>query len=130
MLVKLLVVLISGAVVQLKTATGALSTDESLSNFALDKIKILQQVLVFAVSIILNFIDLNSHFPRKDLQLGDITEFSLPTRVKMLFSSTADAEVSLTEMRLQWRQKAVVSVMEAGGFNWLVGKVGNLSFLS
>ncbi|KAK4792509.1 hypothetical protein SAY86_022944 [Trapa natans] len=118
--VQKLTALMKGAVVQLKTAAGALSTDENLSDFDLDKIKILQKVLVFAVTIILNFVDLNAHLRRKVLQLGDFTEFSFPERVKMLFNYTADSEASFTEARLQWRQKAVVSVMEAGGFNWLV----------
>lgn len=126
---KMLAVFFSGAVVQLKTVTGVLSTDESFSNFTLDKFKILQQVLVFAVSIILNFIGLNAHLPWKALQLGNINEFSFPESFRMLFSSAADAEASLSETRLQWRQKAVVSMMEAGGFNWLVGKVGNMSLL-
>ncbi|CAI9294876.1 unnamed protein product [Lactuca saligna] len=34
-----------------------------------------------------------------------------------------DSRDPLSEKRLQWHQKAVISVMEAGGLNWLVGKV-------
>ncbi|XP_031393123.1 BEACH domain-containing protein B isoform X2 [Punica granatum] len=117
--VQKLTAVLKGAVIQLKTVTGALSTDESLSNFTLDKIKILQRVLVHAVSIILNFIDLDAHIHRKDI-LGDITQFYFPKGSAMLVGSAVDVEASPSEARLQWQQKAVVSVMEAGGLNWLV----------
>lgn len=38
-------------------------------------------------------------------------------------------DVSDSETMIMWRQKAIVSVMEAGGLNWLLGKVGSPNFL-
>lgn len=108
--------------VQLKTISGALSADESLSDFALEKIKLLQQILIYAVSIFYIFIALGSNLDGKDEFFCSPVGFM--SRVDTANSSSNSTKVLSTEARLHWRQKAIVSVMEAGGLNWLVGKVG------
>ena len=65
--------------------------------------KLLQKMLKYVVSIIHIFIDIDSLFYVEDHSLS----MKVPTCGE----------------RLMWRQKAVVLVMEAGGINWLVGKV-------
>lgn len=37
--------------------------------------------------------------------------------------SSSGPKSLVSETRLLWQQKAIVMVMEAGGVNWLVGKV-------
>lgn len=108
--------------VQLKTISGALSADESFPDFAMEKINLLQQILIYVVSIFYVFIDLGSNIDKMDeLFCGLVGRFS---RVNIAISSSNSSKLLSTEARLHWRQKAVVSVMEAGGLNWLVGKVG------
>lgn len=51
-----------------------------------------------------------------------------PRRVE-IHDVVTGVDVSDSETMMRWRQKAIVSVMEAGGLNWLVGKVGSLNFL-
>ncbi|QHN94309.1 BEACH domain-containing protein B [Arachis hypogaea] len=116
--VQKLTALMKGAVVQLKTISGALSADESLSVFVADKIKLLQQILTYVVSIIYIFIDLGYNIDKQD------ELFCHPVGITFhadapISSSNSSRDLS-TEARLHWRQKAVVSVMEAGGLNWLV----------
>lgn len=69
----------------------------------MENTKLLQQMLKYVVSIVHIFIDIDSLLCVEDHSLS----MKVPT----------------CEERLMWRQKAVVSVMEAGGINWLVGKV-------
>ncbi|TKY74425.1 BEACH domain-containing protein lvsC [Spatholobus suberectus] len=113
-----LTALMKGAVVQLKTISGALSADESLSDSAVEKIRLLQQILTYVVSIIYIFIDLGSNIDKKDelfcSPVGFISHADTP------IISSNSSKVLSTEARLHWRQKAIVSVMEAGGLNWLV----------
>lgn len=113
-----LTALMKGAVVQLKTISGALSADESLSDFVLEKIKLLQQILIYVVSIFYVFIDLGSNIDKKDELFCSLVGFI--SRVDAAISSSNSSKVLSTEARLHWRQKAIVSVMEAGGLNWLV----------
>lgn len=101
--------------VQLKTICGALSADESLSDSSLEKIRLLQQILIYVVSVIYIFIDLGTNIDKQDELFC--------THVDAPISSSNSSKVLSTEARLHWRQKAIVSVMEAGGLNWLVGKV-------
>lgn len=108
--------------VQLKTISGALSADESLSDFAVEKIKLLQQILTYVVSIIYIFIDLGSNIDKKDELFCSLVGFISHADAPIISSNSS--KVLSTEARLHWRQKAIVSVMEAGGLNWLVGKVG------
>jgi hypothetical protein len=120
----IVVLFTSGAVVQLKTITSALSADESLSNFAVEKTALLQQILVYVVSVIYSFIDLDSNVYEKSQLYSNSIGF-VPSSGKSPLDSSSNLKVSSYETRLCWHQKAVVSVMEAGGLNWLVGKVGN-----
>lgn len=108
--------------VQLKTISGALSADESLSDSAVEKIKLLQQILTYVVSIIYIFIDLGSNIDKKDELFCSLVGFISHADAPIISSNSS--KVLSTEARLHWRQKAIVSVMEAGGLNWLVGKVG------
>lgn len=115
---------IPGAVIQLKTMTGALSADENFSNLMAEKTGFLQRVLVYVVSIICSFIDLNSNVYEKAQLYSNTKDFSvLGASSSIEFSNSLKGPLS--ETRLHWHQKGVVSVMEAGGLNWLVGKVGN-----
>ncbi|MBA0765156.1 hypothetical protein Gotri_014405, partial [Gossypium trilobum] len=113
-----LTALMKGAVIQLKTVVGAIPADESFSNLIVEKMGFLQRVLVYVASIICCFIDLNSNVYEK-AQMYSITEdFSV---IGALSSIDPDSlKDSLSERTLHWHRKAVVSVMEAGGLNWLV----------
>lgn len=119
----ILFLIISGAVVQLKTISGALSADENLSKIALEKTSLLQQILVHVVSIMCSFIDLNSNVNEKSQLYSNILEFSVPSASSLPTDSSGSLKDPICEPRIQWHRKAVVSVMEAGGLNWLVGKV-------
>ncbi|KAL1821830.1 hypothetical protein ACET3Z_016699 [Daucus carota] len=114
-----LTALMKAAVVQLKTITSALSADESLSSFILEKISFLQTLLRHVVLIICSFINLYS----------DVYELSQPYYSMLKFSFLKGGSKSVesssettapSEARIRWHQKAVISVMEAGGLNWLV----------
>lgn len=114
-----LTALLKGAVVQLKTITVSLTTDEKLSNVISDSTELLQRVLVYVVSIICSFIDLNSNVNEKVQLYSKIKEFSVTGGAPSVDSSR-NARDHFSEKWLLWHQKAVVSVMEAGGLNWLV----------
>nr|POF26456.1 beach domain-containing protein b [Quercus suber] len=114
-----LTALMKGAVVQLKTITGALSADESLSNFAVEKTGLLQQILVYVVSVIYSFIDLDSNVYEKAQLYSNSIGF-VPSGCKSPLDSSSNLRAPSYETMLSWHQKAVVSVMEAGGLNWLV----------
>ncbi|KAK6245788.1 hypothetical protein SCA6_008878 [Theobroma cacao] len=114
-----LTALMKGAVIQLKTMTGALSADENFSNLMAEKTGFLQRVLVYVVSIICSFIDLNSNVYEKAQLYSNTKDFSvLGASSSIEFSNSLKGPLS--ETRLHWHQKGVVSVMEAGGLNWLV----------
>ncbi|XP_022773061.1 BEACH domain-containing protein B-like isoform X4 [Durio zibethinus] len=114
-----LTALMKGVVVQLKTMAGVLSADESFSNLIAEKMGFLQRVLVYVVSIICSFIDLNSNVYEKAQMYSSTKDFSVIGASSSIdFSNSFKG--SLSEARLHWHQKAVVSVMEAGGLNWLV----------
>lgn len=55
----------------------------------------------------------------------NITEGSYEIGASSSIDSSNSLKGSLSETRLHWHQKAIVSVMEAGGLNWLVGKLGS-----
>ncbi|KAH6788519.1 binding protein [Perilla frutescens var. frutescens] len=114
-----LTALMKAAVVQLKTITSALPADESLSNTMVENAGVLQQILVHAVSIICNFIDFHSSIaesvPIKSLGM------EVPAgRDKELYDDPAAVKSPVSETILSWHQTTVVSVMEAGGLNWLL----------
>ncbi|KAJ8762560.1 hypothetical protein K2173_007999 [Erythroxylum novogranatense] len=114
-----LTALMKGAVVQLKTVTGGLSGDENLSNIVIEMIGVLQRVLVHVVSIICSFIALNTNMHEKDkLYSGSTQRFV--ARWGPSSAELSNVSKIPNETRQDWHQKAVVSVMEAGGLNWLV----------
>ncbi|KAA8528370.1 hypothetical protein F0562_035725 [Nyssa sinensis] len=115
-----LTALMKAAVVQLKTIAGALSADESVSNFITEKTGILQKILVYVVSIIFSFIDLHSNAYERAQLSSDKLEFSVPRGGTTSIDPSSSLKVSPSEEMLHWHQKAIVSVMEAGGLNWLV----------
>ncbi|KAL5705340.1 hypothetical protein ACHQM5_023655 [Ranunculus cassubicifolius] len=108
-----LTALMKAAVIQLKTFTGALS-DETLSSSTLEKSKVLQKILLYVVSVICCFIDLNSYLYERAI------DFPLSREFTCLNELSRNMENSVSEGKLRWHQKAIVSVMEAGGLNWLV----------
>ncbi|EXB79620.1 BEACH domain-containing protein lvsC [Morus notabilis] len=114
-----LTALMKGSVVQLKAISGALNADENLSSFTLEKISLLQQILVYVVSIIFSFIDLNSNVYENTWLYNNTTGFDLRADPSRNDSSSSSLKVS-SEIKINWHQKAIVSVMEAGGLNWLV----------
>ncbi|XP_015579782.2 BEACH domain-containing protein B isoform X1 [Ricinus communis] len=114
-----LTALMKGAVVQLKALTGAISGDESLSNAIVEKTKLLQQILVYVVSIMCTFIDLNTNEYEKAQLYSSSLDFPVSGWDALSTGSSSISKIP-TETRLYWHQKAVMSVMEAGGLNWLV----------
>ncbi|GLU16070.1 hypothetical protein SLE2022_325200 [Rubroshorea leprosula] len=117
--VQKLTALMKGAVVQLKTMAVSLSTDENLSNVISDSTGLLHRVLVHVVSIICSFIDLNSDVYEKAQLYSNTMEFSVTCGAPSVDSSRSVKD-PFSETWLHWHQKAVLSVMEAGGLNWLV----------
>ncbi|VFQ62264.1 unnamed protein product [Cuscuta campestris] len=111
--------LMKATVVQLKTIASALSTDGNLSNDVVERTAIFQNVLVRAVSIIGSFINLHSNIYKAHLNSSHLEFFVSRGSMETTEHST-DVNGSLTEELLLWHKKAVVSVMEAGGLNWLV----------
>lgn len=75
-----------------------------------------------------SFIDLNPNVNEKARLYSNTIEFSVPRDAASPTDLSSSSKVRLFDTRLNWYKKAVVSVMEAGGLNWLVGKVGNLVF--
>ncbi|CAN4092325.1 unnamed protein product [Withania somnifera] len=117
--VQKLTALMKAAVVQLKAIGSALSTDEALSHPVAEKTAILQNILLYVVSIIGSFIDLHFSTSEKGwLNNGNVEIFG-PRSVEIRDVVTG-VDVSASETMTRWRQKAIVSVMEAGGLNWLV----------
>lgn len=112
----------------MKTLSGTFSDDERLSDFALEKFKLLQQILLYVVSIICSFIDLGSNVDEKNEFLCSTVDSDLFAEAPI--SSSDSSSVLSSEERSYWHQNAVLSVMEAGGLNWLVGKVGICWFLT
>ena len=107
----------SAAVVKLKTLTSLLAADEQLSNKTVENMRTMQKVLVYIVTIISNFMDLEPTTTRisqflkssKHTLSSDYLAIVTPNNSKNMVSDK------------NWQKKAIVSVMEAGGVNWLVG---------
>lgn len=121
--------LMKAAVGQLKTITSALPEVESLSNSIIEKIAVLQNLLRHVVLIICSFINLHSDVYEITQPYFNFSESSFPKAGSNLFRSSGGTTVP-SEARAHWHQKAVVSVIEAGGLNWLVGKVRQSCFVS
>ncbi|KAL5208035.1 hypothetical protein ABZP36_032470 [Zizania latifolia] len=107
--------LLKAAVVKLKTLTSLLATDEILSNKAIEDMKMMQKILLYIVTIISNFMNLEPYLTR-------ITQFVLSTEHTLSnnFLATVLPSTKSTVHDRNWQQKAIVAVMEAGGVNWLV----------
>lgn len=114
-----LTALMKAAVVQLKAIASALSADEALSNPVAEKIAILQNILLYVVSIIGSFINLHFSTPKKTWLNSGYMEIFGPRSIE-IHDIVTGVDVSDSETMIRWRQKAIVSVMEAGGLNWLV----------
>ncbi|CAM8878100.1 unnamed protein product [Rhodiola kirilowii] len=124
-----LIALLKAAVVQLKTMAGALSADENLSNMAIEKTRFLQKVLVYVVSLVCSFIELNPNVYKKAQMYSTILEFAVTGHGADATEHSYFSDHS-SEVKLHWHHKAVVSVMEAGGLNWLVELVRVIRRLS
>ena len=109
----------SAAVVKLKTLTSLLAADEQLSNKTVENMRMMQKILVYIVTIISNFMDLEPAATRIS-RVANTTDHTPPD--KNLATVTPNTTRRFVSDR-NWQQKAIVSVMEAGGVNWLVGKV-------
>lgn len=114
-----LTALMKGAVVQLKTIVGALSADETLSSSNVEKAGLLQKILVHVVSIVCSFINLRLDvYGKAQIDIDNLE--ACVERIATTPEPFIDSREPLSEKRVQWHQKAVISVMEAGGLNWLV----------
>lgn len=111
----------SAAVVQLKTLTSALAVDEQLSSSSAEKTRTLQKLLVYVVSVVFIFVELRSSATMEN-QFVDIVKY-LPSKDNLIGVPSSNPKSLISEKKLDWQQKAIVLVMEAGGVNWLVGKV-------
>jgi predicted transcriptional regulator YheO len=109
----------SAAVVKLKTLTSLLAADEQLSNETVENMRTMQKVLVYIVTIISNFMDLEPTTTRISQFLNSSRHTLSSSYLATVVPSTSKDMVS----DKNWQKKAIVSVMEAGGVNWLVGKV-------
>ncbi|KAL5212760.1 hypothetical protein ABZP36_023607 [Zizania latifolia] len=108
--------LLKAAVVKLKTLTSLLATDELLSKKAIENMKMMQKILVYIVTIISNFMNLEPTVTR-------ITQFVRTTEHTLSNNFLATVTPRSTQSTVHdrnWQQKAIVAVMEAGGVNWLV----------
>lgn len=115
-----LTALMKAAVVQLKSVTSLFTADEHLSNPSVEKARILQKILVYVVSVISNFIDLNTKTYEKSQIRSNSVDRSVPKDSSYLVDPSGSLKDPLSEARFHWQQKAIVSVLEAGGLNWLV----------
>jgi len=111
----------SAAVVQLKTLSSTLAVDEQLSNSAVEKTRVLQNILLYVVSVMYSFMELHS-IDYDKLRYVDVSKYFF-SRDHLHEVASSSVNVAVSEARSRWQQKSVVLVMEAGGVNWLVGKV-------
>lgn len=116
-------------VVQLKTITSSLPADENLSSIMVENAGVLQQILIRVVSIICNFIDFPSNKAENVLIRSKGMEVSAGRSKETYNDPSAAVKSPASETNLSWHQTTVVSVMEAGGLNWLLGKVCSFSFV-
>lgn len=86
--------------------------------------RMMQKILVHIVTIISNFMDLEPAATR----ISRVVNSTDHTPSNNLATVTPNAIRRFVSDR-NWQQKAIVSVMEAGGVNWLVGKVGFSMFV-
>uniref|UniRef100_A0A0D9VCI8 BEACH domain-containing protein B n=1 Tax=Leersia perrieri TaxID=77586 RepID=A0A0D9VCI8_9ORYZ len=103
-------------VVKLKTLTSLLAADEQLSNKAIENMKMMQKILLYIVTIISNFMNLEPTVTRLT-QFVNTTEHTLSSE---FLATITPRYAKNTVHDRNWQQKAIVAVMEAGGVNWLV----------
>ncbi|KAF6143572.1 hypothetical protein GIB67_029741, partial [Kingdonia uniflora] len=116
-----LTALMKAAVVQLKAFNGAVvSDDNNLSDLNVEKTKLLQKILVYVVSVICSFVDLNPNVYERAQVYTNTVEFSLPSGDAYTTNPSSSGKDHVSATGLHWHQKAVVSVTEAGGLTWLV----------
>ncbi|RLM79604.1 BEACH domain-containing protein B [Panicum miliaceum] len=108
--------LLKAAVVKLKTLTSLLAADEQLSNKTVENMRTMQKVLVYIVTIISNFMDLEPTTTRISQFLKSSKHTLSSDYLSIVTPNTSENLVS----DKNWQKKAIVSVMEAGGVNWLV----------
>nr|CAD1832089.1 unnamed protein product [Ananas comosus var. bracteatus] len=116
--VQKIIALLKASVVQLKTLTSSLAVDEQLSSCSIEKTRVMQKILVYVVTIISTFMELNSNATKKS-QYVDTAEHPF-SKDNLYEGTTGSPKSSIPEAMISWRQKAIVLVMEAGGVNWLV----------
>ncbi|EPS68659.1 hypothetical protein M569_06109, partial [Genlisea aurea] len=104
--------LMKAAAVLLKTITNSIPLERSQSNYLVQNAITLQKILVFVVLIICNFVDVLSSI-EKDAESSEVKTSGINSRASAIQPPNSVATLS-------WHQVAIVSVMEAGGLNWLV----------
>lgn len=90
---------------------------------------VLQQILVHVVSIICNFIDFQSSNAENVQIKSKGMEVPAGQGKETYNDPSAATKSPVSETILSWHQTTVISVMEAGGLNWLLGKVCTFSFV-
>ncbi|RLN08296.1 BEACH domain-containing protein B [Panicum miliaceum] len=108
--------LLKAAVVKLKTLTSLLAADEQLSNKTVENMRTMQKVLVYIVTIISNFMDLEPTTTRIS-QFLKSSKHTLSSDYLAIVTPNTSKNMGSDK---NWQKKAIVSVMEAGGVNWLV----------
>lgn len=104
---------------------SGIAIDDTVTGINIEKIRLLQKILVYVVSIILSFMDLNPDVHEK-VQYIITTKNYIPEELAFHNCSHIH-KTPASESRFHWKQKAITLVMEAGGVNWLVGKVWPLN---
>ncbi|TVU00170.1 hypothetical protein EJB05_54428 [Eragrostis curvula] len=104
--------LLKAAVVKLKTLTSLLAADEQLSNKTVENMRMMQKILVYIVTVISNFMDLEPSATK-------ISQFINTSGLSSSYLATVTPSPTKS-IDINWQKKAIVSVMEAGGVNWLV----------
>lgn len=105
--------LLKAIVVQLKALSSSFAVDESSS---VEKIKILQKILLYVVSLLHSFIGMHS-VKHNELLHIDIGKYVCSwENVHDVASRIEDAD---SDGKLHWQKKSIVMITEAGGVNWL-----------
>ncbi|KAF6156641.1 hypothetical protein GIB67_017777 [Kingdonia uniflora] len=122
-LVEITALVTESTVVQLKAFNGAIvSDDNNLSDLNVEKTKLLQKILVYVVSVICSFVDLNPNVYERAQVYTNTVESFLPSGDAYTTNPSSSGKDHVFATGLHWHQKAIISVMEAGGLTWLVGK--------
>lgn len=84
---------------------------------------VLQKILIHVVSIICNFIDFHSSTAENELIRSTGMESFAGKSKETYNDPSVPVKTPASDTNLSWHQTTVVSVMEAGGLNWLLGNV-------